>query len=107
MKEQEPILADELSRRITAEMQGQTQPPVSEAIQPEAELAAKLISLSNDTHPDPDFVAALGSQLARRAAQKARQQNKPAPPERPRRREPPEPCGLRSARRVPPAALRR
>ncbi|MBK8903862.1 MAG: hypothetical protein IPM53_21960 [Anaerolineaceae bacterium] len=83
MKEQEPILADELSRRITAEMQGKTQPPVSEAIQPEAELAAKLISLSNDTHPDPDFVAALGSQLARRAAQKARQQNKPAPPERP------------------------
>ncbi len=83
MKEQEPILADELSRRITAEMQGQMQPPVSEAIQPEAELAAKLISLANDTHPDPDFVAALGSQLARRAAQKARQPNKSALPERP------------------------
>lgn len=83
MKEQEPILADELSRRITAEMQGKTQPPVSEAIQPEAELAAKLINLANDTHPDPDFVAQLGSQLARRAAQKARQQNKAAPPERP------------------------
>ena len=83
MKEQEPILADELNRRITAEMQGKTQPPVSEAIQPEAELAAELINLANDTHPDPDFVAQLGSQLARRAAQKARQQNNLAPPERP------------------------
>ena len=83
MKEQDPILADELNRRISADMQGQSQPPVSEAIQPEAELAAKLINLANDTQPDPDFMAALGSQLARRAAIKVRQKNKEAPPERP------------------------
>ncbi|MAU01766.1 MAG: hypothetical protein CL608_31910 [Anaerolineaceae bacterium] len=83
MKEKDPILADELSRRIAAEMQGKGQPPVSEAIEKEAELAAKLINLAQDTHPDPDFVAALGSQLARRAAQKNKSQRNQAPPERP------------------------
>jgi hypothetical protein len=83
MKEKDPILADELSRRIAAEMQGKGQPPVSEAIEQEAELAAKLINLAQDTHPDPDFVAALGSQLARRAAQKNKSQRNQAPPERP------------------------
>lgn len=64
MNEQDPILANELNRRINAEMQGKAKPPVSEAIQPEAELAAKLINLAQDTHPDPDFVTNLGSQLA-------------------------------------------
>ena len=84
MKEKDPILADELSRRIAAEMQGKGRPPVSEAIEQEAELAAKLINLAQDTHPDPDFVASLGSQLARRAAQiNKTQQRKQAPPERP------------------------
>lgn len=83
MKEQDPILADELSRRIAAEMQGKRRPPVSEAIEQEAELAAKLITLAQDTHPDPDFVAALGSQLARRAARKQKSQRNQAPPERP------------------------
>ncbi|MBK7895129.1 MAG: hypothetical protein WAS33_30340 [Candidatus Promineifilaceae bacterium] len=83
MKEQDPILADELTRRIDAEMQGKQQPPVSEAIQPEADLAAKLITLAHNTHPDPDFVANLGSQLARRAARKQQIQNKAVPPERP------------------------
>ena len=83
MKEQDPILADELSRRIAAEIQGKDQPPVSEAIEKEAELAAELISLAHDTHPDPDFVAALGSQLARRAAQKKKVQRQKLPPERP------------------------
>ena len=83
MKEQDPILADELSRRIAAELQGKRQPPVSEAIEQEAELAAKLINLAQDTHPDPDFVASLGSQLARRAAQKKKIQKTHAPPERP------------------------
>lgn len=61
MNEQDPILANELNRRINAEMQGKAKPPVSEAIQPEAELAAKLINLAQDTHPDPDFVTNLGS----------------------------------------------
>jgi hypothetical protein len=83
MKEKDPILADELNRRINAEMQGKKQPPVSEAIKPEAELAAKLIALAQDTHPDPDFVAELGSKLARRAARKQQLQNKAEPPERP------------------------
>ncbi len=83
MKEKDPILADELSRRIAAEMQGKRRPPVSEAIEQEAELAAKLINLAQDTHPDPDFVARLGSQLARRAAQKHKSQKNQAPPERP------------------------
>ncbi len=83
MKEKDPILADELSRRIAAEMQGKGRPPVSEAIQKEAELAAKLIDMAQDTHPDPDFVASLGSQLARRAAQIKQSQRKQAPPERP------------------------
>ena len=83
MNEQDPILANELNRRINAEMQGKAKPPVSEAIQPEAELAAKLINLAQDTHPDPDFVTNLGSQLARRAARKQQLQNKAAPPERP------------------------
>jgi hypothetical protein len=83
MNEKDPILADELNRRINAEMQGKAQPPVSEAIQQEAELANKLINLAQDTHPDPDFVARLGSQLARRAARKQQLQNKAAPPERP------------------------
>ena len=83
MKEQDPILANELNRRINAEMQGQKQPPVSEAIQKEAELAAKLITLAKDTHPDPDFVTQLGSKLARRAAQRQKLQTKPLPPERP------------------------
>lgn len=83
MKEKDPILADELSRRISAEMQGKGRPPVSEAIEQEAELAAKLINLAQDTHPDPDFVAALGSQLARRAAQKNKLQRNQVPPERP------------------------
>ncbi len=71
MKKQDPILADELNRRVVAELQGQSQPPVSEAIQQEAELASKLITLASDTHPDPDFVANLGSRLAQRAAKKA------------------------------------
>lgn len=83
MKEKDPILADELSRRIAAEMQGKGRPPVSEAIEQEAELAAKLINLAQETHPDPDFVAALGSQLARRAARKSKTENKQTPPERP------------------------
>ncbi|MCA9955310.1 MAG: hypothetical protein KC434_11360 [Anaerolineales bacterium] len=83
MKEQEPILADELNRRIDAEMQGKQQPPVSDAVQQEAELAARLIRLAEDTHPDPDFVAQLGSQLARRAAYRQKMKNKAAPPERP------------------------
>ena len=83
MKEQDPILADELSRRITAEMQGKGHPPVSEAIEQDAKLAAKLIGLAQDTHPDPDFMAALGSKLARRAAQINKLQRKQAPPERP------------------------
>ena len=83
MKQQDPILADELNRRITAEMHGQSQPPVSEAIQPEAELAAELLTLASDTHPDPAFVANLGSQLARRAAKKAALQNTNRLPERP------------------------
>ena len=83
MNEQDPILADELNRRITADIQGQSQPVISEAIQQEAELAAELITLAHDTHPDPDFVANLGSQLARRAARKAAIQKKQAPPERP------------------------
>ncbi len=83
MKEKDPILANELSRRIAAEMQGKGQPPVSEAIEKEAELAAKLINLAQDTHPDPDFVAMLGSQLARRAARKHKSQRNQAPPERP------------------------
>ncbi len=80
MKEQDRILADELNRRIDAEMQGQ-KPPVSKTVQPEAELAAKLINLAQETDPDPDFVAKLGSQLARRAARKQQLQNKAAPPE--------------------------
>ena len=83
MKEQDPILADELNRRIDAEMQGKQQPPVSDAVQQEAELAARLIRLAEDTHPDPDFVAQLGSQLARRAAYRQKMKNKAAPPERP------------------------
>ena len=83
MKEQDPILADELSRRITAEMQGKGRPPVSEAIEQDAKLAAKLIGLAQDTHPDPNFMASLGSQLARRADQIKKSQRKHAPPERP------------------------
>ena len=83
MKEQDPILADELNRRIDAEMQGKQQPPVSDAVQQEAELAARLIRLAEDTHPDPDFVAQLGSQLARRAAYRQKMKNKAVPPERP------------------------
>ncbi|MCA9919438.1 MAG: hypothetical protein KC445_15875 [Anaerolineales bacterium] len=83
MKEQDPILADELNRRINAEMQGKAKPPVSDAIQQETELATKLINLAQETHPDPDFMANLGSQLARRAARKQQLKNKAAPPERP------------------------
>ncbi|WP_420641095.1 hypothetical protein [Candidatus Leptofilum sp.] len=82
MKKEDPILADELNRRIEADLQGQ-QPPVSEAIQPEAELATRLINLAQDTHPDPDFVASLGSQLARRATQKRKSDNRANSPERP------------------------
>lgn len=81
MKKEDPILADELNRRITAEMQGKNQPPVSEAIQPEAELAKKLIALANDTHPDADFVANLGSRLARKAREKSILQRKNVLPE--------------------------
>lgn len=83
MNEKDPILADELNRRINAEMQGQKQPPVSEAIKQEAELAARLIHLAQDTHPDPDFVAELGSKLARRVAQRQNLKKNSAPPERP------------------------
>lgn len=82
MKKENPILANELNRRIEAELQGQP-PPVSEAVQPEAELATKLINLAQDTHPDPNFVARLGSQLANRAAKKQKLQNTATLSERP------------------------